>query len=234
MNSLRELDTELWAVEAPQSYMGLPVGTRMTVLRSGGSLVLISPVKMHDALVSALSKLGQVRHIIAPNNFHYLHAQGCKHRFPDAVLWAAPGLARRSGTVSCDRQLPSAGEFLDDIRICRLDALGTMGMSGARAADEHLFLHEPSRTLITTDLLFNFSRSAPRRLRLALKLLGGGCKPGMTNLEKWATPDRTALWGSFAPVLGWDYDRVIMAHGDIIESDGKKTLEASVKAFCRS
>lgn len=46
---LREIDTGIWATEAPQRFLGAEVGTRMTVIGlADGSLFVHSPVRLDD------------------------------------------------------------------------------------------------------------------------------------------------------------------------------------------
>ncbi|MBW4663149.1 MAG: hypothetical protein KME01_02955 [Chroococcus sp. CMT-3BRIN-NPC107] len=42
---LKEIDTDIWVVDAPFKYFGLSVGTRMTVIRLNNRLAVISPSK---------------------------------------------------------------------------------------------------------------------------------------------------------------------------------------------
>ncbi|MGL5076154.1 MAG: DUF4336 domain-containing protein, partial [Waterburya sp.] len=71
---LQHIDTNLWVAEQPLKFMGLSVGTRMTVLRlADNSLLLISPIQITAQIKQQLDNLGIVRYLIAPNLFHYLY-----------------------------------------------------------------------------------------------------------------------------------------------------------------
>ena len=68
----------------------LPFTTRMTVVRlSGGDLFLHSPVRFERRLADEFNKLGRVRHLISPNQFHYAHIGEWADAFPDAIAWAS-------------------------------------------------------------------------------------------------------------------------------------------------
>src|SRR5262245_39902746 len=93
---LRELAEDLWVAERSQTFYGLPVGTRMTVIRlPGGRLLLHSPVALDDALRAALDSLGRVSYVVAPNRVHHLYAGDVAKSYPEARLWVAPGLERK-------------------------------------------------------------------------------------------------------------------------------------------
>ncbi|NJR48100.1 MAG: DUF4336 domain-containing protein [Hyellaceae cyanobacterium CSU_1_1] len=76
---LRQLDNNLWVAEQPLKFMGLPVGTRMTVIRlADNSLLLISPIAITPEIKQQLNSLGTVRYLIAPNLFHHYIWQTAK------------------------------------------------------------------------------------------------------------------------------------------------------------
>lgn len=101
MRSLERLADDLWVAERPQSFYGLPVGTRMTVMRlSGGRLLLHSPVALDAELRAELDALGQVLYAVAPNRVHHLYAGYVAKLYPQARLWVAPGLERKRPDLS--------------------------------------------------------------------------------------------------------------------------------------
>ncbi|MEM9152979.1 MAG: DUF4336 domain-containing protein, partial [Cyanobacteria bacterium P01_F01_bin.3] len=68
----------------------------MTVIRlKSGDLAVISPIRLSDDLQNQIDSLGRVRHIIAPNLFHYLFASDFKATYPPASFWAVPGLLEK-------------------------------------------------------------------------------------------------------------------------------------------
>ncbi len=91
---LREIDSNIWVAEQPLRYLGLSVGARMTVLRLNyRELTVISPIQASDTMVGQLDELGTVQHIVAPNLYHYSFIASFKALYPDATVWAVPGLA---------------------------------------------------------------------------------------------------------------------------------------------
>src|SRR2546425_11918335 len=93
---LRQLAENLWVAERPQSFYGLPVGSRMTVIRLAGErLLLHSPVTLDPDLRGQLDSLGRVCFAVAPNRVHHLHAGEVAGAYPAARLWVAPGLERK-------------------------------------------------------------------------------------------------------------------------------------------
>lgn len=60
--------------------------------------------------------------------------------------------------------------------------------------------------------------------------VGGQHHPGMPRSVKAGVKDKAAFESSLATILGWDFDRVIVGHGDVIDFDGKPKLRAALAA----
>jgi hypothetical protein len=77
----------VWVADAPFSFFGVRLGTRMTVVRlRDGGLFVHSPVPLTPALRAEVDALGSVRHIVAPNIAHHLYVGEWKEAYPDALL----------------------------------------------------------------------------------------------------------------------------------------------------
>ena len=86
----------MWVAQAPLRFYGIPFGTRMTVVRlRNGALWLHSPIGIDAALERALRELGEVRFVVSPNKLHHLYLADAQAAFPEAELYAPPGLSRK-------------------------------------------------------------------------------------------------------------------------------------------
>ncbi len=218
----RQLATDLWVTERPQRALGVEMGTRMTVVRlADGSLFVHSPVALDRPTRAALDALGPVRHVVAPNKFHHLYAGAYPVVYLDARLYAAPGLAERRRDLPIDETLhdtpPQAWAGQIEQTLFR----------GMPVTNEVVFLHRATRTVIFTDLVTNI-RSAPGfDTRLLFLLNGTYGRFGSGWIERLLTRDRAAARASVERVLAWDFDRVIMAHGEILEHGGPTAARAA-------
>jgi hypothetical protein len=80
-------------------------------------------------------------------------------------------------------------------------------------------------TLIVADLLFNFGRGGSLWTRLfARYVMRLKNFIGMSPFFRLMIRDRQAFRRSMATMMAWDFDRVIVAHGGIIERGGKARL----------
>jgi hypothetical protein len=230
---LREIDRDLWVAEQPLRYLGLSVGTRMTVIRlSSGELVVISPIRIDVAIIEQLNELGTVAHIVAPNLYHYLFAADFKKLYPQALFWAAPGLDTKKPELAIDRTIDvNSSSLWEGVEHIFFDGFSTLTLGGFDPIDEFVFFHIASRTLILTDTALHIDRSFPIFTQLATSILGGYKSLSPTLLERIATTDKQKVTKSVDRVLSWDFDRVIMAHGTIIERDGKAMFERGYARF---
>ena len=90
--------------------------------------------------------------------------------------------------------------------------------------NEIVFYQPSSKTLIITDSAFNFDSSFPTMTQLAARVFGNYQLLKPSWLEKIAVQDKQTLTQSIDKVLEWDFQRIIMAHGSIIENNAKSQL----------
>jgi hypothetical protein len=231
---LQCLDENIWVAEQPQKYFGLSIGTRMTVIRDQEScrLTVISPIKPTLDLDKELSELGVVSDLVAPNSYHHLYCNEFKHRYPQAKLWGSSALKRKCPDLLIDNLLMSAGPSpWAGIQICSLSGLKTMGPLGPSPLNEFVFHHVHSKTIVLTDSAFNFDYSFPWLTRFTTRIAGGYNRLEPTILERLASSDKDSLRKSIQEVLSWNFDRVIVAHGAVVEFGGKAMLTSAYSAF---
>lgn len=218
---MRELGRDIWIAERRQRFYGLEVGTRMTVMRlADGSLLLHSPVELDVALRRELDALGPVRYAVAPSRVHHLHAGEVARAYPGARLWVAPGLPRKRP------DLEFAAVLDDEAPPEWRGQVEQVFFRGRPFENEVVFLHRPSRTLLMCDLVFNFGPSAPALTRALVRLIGSYGRFGPSKLDPLLIRDRRAARESLERILAWDFDRVVVAHGDVLESGGRDALRA--------
>jgi len=219
VDALRQLGPEICIAERPQRFYGLEVGTRMTVIRLGGArLLLHSPVALDPELRRELDSLGRVCFVVAPNRVHHLYAGQVAEAYPEARLWVAPGLERKRPDL---RFVAVLG---DEAPAEWRGELEQVFFRGRPYENEVVFFHRASRTLILCDLAFNFGPSAAAPTRLLMRLLRSYGRFGPSKLDPLLIRDRRAARESLERILDWDFDRVVVAHGDVLESGGREAL----------
>ena len=219
---LTEIDRDIWIAEGPSvSFFGFPYPTRMTLVRlSDGGLWLCSPIELTDALAGEIKALGPVRHLVSPNKIHHLFLGQWAQAWPEAKLWASPGLARRRRDLSFDGELGDAAEPAWESDIDQLIFRGSF------ALEEVVFFHRASRSAIITDLVQKFDPATQRGWRGLLMRLDGlvgpeGSTPRELRLTFW---NRRAAREALRKALGWNPQRLIIAHGQWVRENGREAL----------
>lgn len=219
LGSLRQLADNLWVADRPQAFYGFSVGTRMTVLRlPEGRLLLHSPVALDPGLRQDLDSIGRVAFVVAPNRLHHLYAGDVVKSYPGARLWVAPGLQRKRPDLVYEAIL---GDDSPEEWRAEVDQAF---FRGRPYENEVAFFHRASRTLILCDLAFNFGPSAATSTRLLMKALRSYGRLGPSTLDPLLIRDRQAARASLERILSWDFDRIIVAHGDVLETGGHDIL----------
>lgn len=230
---LKAIDTDLWVAEQPLKYFGLEVGTRMTIVRlNQHKLMVISPICLNEAIIDQLDQLGQVSYIVSPNLYHHLFLNQFKQAYPSAEIWVTSGLEHKRPDLQIDQVLSDrAVQSLGDIEALQVEGFSTLSPTGYELVNEWAFFHPKTRTLIVTDLAFHFDSSSSLITQLISRLLGGYQQLRPSFLEKMATRDKAQVKQSIQQILAWDFDRVIVAHGSILEQGGKQQFQQGYEWF---
>ena len=160
INVYKPIAPDVGIVDGPFEYLTaagvrlpLPFTTRMTVVRlSNYDLFLHSPIKFDEALASELQRIGPIRHLVSPNQFHYAHIGEWSKAFPDAITWASPRVRQRARARHVD--VTFARDLAPDPpEEWRQDIDQTLFPGGY--FKEFVFFHKVSKSLILTDAIIN-------------------------------------------------------------------------------
>jgi len=219
---LREFAQGIHLVESTVRFYGVRVQTRMTVVRlSDSRLFLYSPVTLDASTRRDLDRLGEVAFIVSPNKIHHLSMGEYIDAYPDAKAFASPGLPERRPDLSFDGVL---GDQPDPAWASDLDQAAVRGNI---FFSEIVFLHRASGTLLVADLVENFDRHTASLLGRALaRLFGVGSKPVASPEHRLYTSDAAAAAESLERIRSWDFERIVVSHGTLIESEGRAVIDA--------
>jgi Domain of unknown function (DUF4336) len=215
---LRDFGPAIWIAEGPVvSFYGFPYPTRMALIRlADGGLLVWSPIALSPQIAAAVDALGPVRHIVSPNALHHLFLGEWRSAYPGARLYASPGLRRRRKDLAFDADLLDAPEpdWAADI--------DQVLMRGSFAMTEAVFFHRASRTAIFADLIQNFPRHWFKGWRGVVARLDGLVAPNPGAPREWRASfvNRRAARAALKRILDWPIERVLIAHGDAVDSNG--------------
>lgn len=222
LKSSESLAENLWVYDEPLKFGLLQMNHRMSVVRlQSGPLWIHSPVQLTESKRAEIERLGEVAFFVAPSTFHDLYWKEWFEGYPGARFCAVPGMREAHSELPFNDEITGTGNAWEE-------EIETLPLKGIPKLNETVFLHRSSRTLIVADLLFNLVRWEKRpnpATKLMLKAAGTYGHAGVSRLFRMFIKDRKAMRHSLDEVLSRDFDRVVVGHGDVIETGGKEILE---------
>lgn len=220
MHELDEPEHGLWTFHQPLSVMGAEIGTRMTVVRlQDGQLLVHSPIRLTTELRARIDALGRVGHVLAPNRDHYLFVRDFENGYPDAVLYAAPGVPEQLPDVRFDVVLAHP----QTVNVWN-DTVPQLYFRSSPRLQEVVLFHRASRTLITSDLAFNIQHSEGLVSQVMLRLNDSYKSFGPSRVCRSHITDPAMARADVDAILEVGAGRMIMGHGEIVLSGATDQL----------
>jgi hypothetical protein len=192
-------------------FYGFPYPTRMAVIRlSTGKVWVWSPIALTRELAYEVEAIGPVGYVVSPNKLHHLFLPAWRHRWPDAQLYAPPGLAAKQ------KQLHFDAELRDEPAKPWMSDIDQVVFRGSFAMQEVVFFHRATRTAIFGDLIQRFPQAMGQGWKgMMMRLSGLVGQQGGTPLD-WRLTflSRTSARAARRAVLGWKPQRLLIAHGE--------------------
>lgn len=219
---MQQVTDDLWVLRYPFALLGMPMGRTVTVIRlRSGDLVIHSTGSFTASDITAIRLLGRPGWLVEATLSHDTFAIAGRNAFPGATYLAPEGFPVPGGTALSLQTIPPSWE----------DELEVLPLEGMPLVREHVFFHKPTRTLIVADLVFNFGAGSSAWMRRFFRVAGGiRSYPGMRRLFKLLIRDRVAFASSLQRLMQWDFDRLIVGHGEIIETDAKARVAMALAA----
>lgn len=186
---------------------------------------------------------GNLKYIVALDYEHHIFISEWAKAYPDAKLIGPEGLPEKRYKMKDDKIGSEKWAVIfkkdgkRDIKIDpEFDADFEYEYVDGHANLEIVFFYKPDRVLIQADLMFNlpakeqYSRVQTEEAApgLMARIFEGaqtpeGANPRWMKRFNWylATKDRDSMTESLRIIDGWDWDMMIMCHGDVLETGGK-------------
>ena len=219
---MQQIAENLWLLRFPLRLLGLQIGRNVSVIRlASGKLIIHSTAPFDPNVVARIRAKGQPAWLLDATRFHDSCAAEGRAAFPEVTYLVPEPFPHRDRL----RGIPLENvpdEWAGEVELRRID--------GMPSVQEHAVFHRPSRTLIVGDLLFNFRENASWWTKLVARwVMRLDRLVGMSLVFRSMIRDKAAFHRSMADIFAWDFDRVIVGHGSVIETGGKELLREVVQ-----
>ena len=216
---LTPIDDGMLTVEGRIKMPLMDLPRRMTVVRLHDSrLVVWSAIALDDAAMATFEAFGRPAFLVVPNDHHRLDAKAWKNRYPELKVIAPEGAREKIADVGAvDTTSPDFGD----------PGVTFVTVPGTRAHEAALVVRrERGTTLVLNDLVGNIHAASGIDGWL-LRLAGfAGDDAQIPRVVKMALVKDAA--DLRAQLLEWaelpGLRRIIVSHGDPIESEPQRTL----------
>lgn len=190
---------------------GMNVPIRSLLVDAAGDRILISPVGTSEERAGVDNRLTA---LVAPSLLHHKFLADAIHRYQPNTLWAPPGFSDKHPDfapvhVFGTEPWPYAG------------VLDYVYLDGSPRTNEVVFFHRATRTLYTADLFFNIQRPEGFLTPVMFRLQGIYKRFAVIRARKHWVTDMAAFRRSLDQMFEWDFDRIVMSHGDVVDRDAR-------------
>lgn len=212
-------DDAWWLTGTVKFNPVIRLARNMAVLRNGRELTLINAIRLDDAGLKKLEALGDVAHVMrigihAMDDAFYLDRYGAKY-------WSVD----RGGLA------PSTTELTEDCALPFPDA-EVFRFRDTVEAEAAILVRREGGLLITCDSVQHWAPSP--LMSLSAKMITrvmGFQKPAQIGppWKKIMTPKGGTLKPDFERLAGLGFDKLIGAHGGLLERDATDALRATIR-----
>ncbi|GAA6008058.1 uncharacterized protein JCM10292_000726 [Rhodotorula paludigena] len=238
---IRQLDAHTTIFSQPFSRGPVPFGGRSTAIKlRNGDVWLAASHPLDPATLKTITDLGDVKHIVVFDSEHKMYTKQYTDAFPSARLYFPPKAAaqwRKQGLITPEVEQRlftygtqgSVGNRPDPFEESTGGEIKSADFTHAHVNEDIAFFHVPTKTVIEADLLMNLPPSeqySKTSARSTLPWLSHRARPGTKTHQRFvyhlAATNKAEMRAAARQVAGWDFDRIIPCHGDVIETGGKK------------
>jgi len=206
----------LWTQQYPLNMGGGHQDRIVTFIRlKSGDLILHSTGPFTQADFVEIKILGKPAWMVDTMLRHDTFSKQARQVFPDIPYLAPEGFAD-AAALEIKPLLPVPAAWTPEVEVLLIE--------GMPAVKEHVFLHMPTRTLIVADLVFNFEHASWWTNFFRKTVMGVKSHPDSARLYPLQIKDRAAYDRSIRDLMTRDFDRIIVGHNAIVETDGKHLL----------
>lgn len=218
----REIGNGIALVQYPLRAFAIDFRRYVTLLRlADGRLVIHSTGPFTPEDVAAIRRFGKPSWMVEATLMHDTHARAARAAFPELPYLVPSDLTKISG-VPIQPLDPPPVDWAPEIEVLKI--------GGLRKTNEHAFFHRASRTLVLADLLFHVPEEARGWPRFfARHIMQLPRLPGISAFFRLLIRDQVAFTLSMQRILEWDFEQIVVGHGEPIQNDAKAIFTQALR-----
>lgn len=210
-----------WFADSIKMLPQVHLPARTVAVQHEGRVIVISPSPNLRSIEADLRALGEVTDLVAPNLFHHLGVATARELFPEATLWGVEGFRKSKPTIDWQRGLTEAEWPYHEI-------LPLVNLAGMPKANEAVFFHPGSKTLICQDLAFNLVEPMGFVNSLPFRAFGTYRRFAMSKMFSKFITDRADFLKSMDQLQAFGFENLLMAHGVPLEGNANEQLRSAL------
>lgn len=224
----RHLADDVAVMSFPFRVFGIDFSRNVTLLRLGdGRVVIHSSAPFTEKDMAAIRTFGEPAWLVDATLMHDTFAKEGRAALTGLPYLAPNRFAEVSGVPTQSLDAPPS-DWANELEVLRIE--GTK-------KDEHVFFHRRSRTLVVADLFFSFPAGTRGWARFFARRIMGlppitdvrGQKAevglfGVSRFFRMLVSDKQAFERSIRRMLEWDFERVVVAHREPLETGAKEAV----------
>lgn len=198
----------------------------MAIIREGGEVTLLNPVRVDDRVEAQIAALGEIRHVIRLGCFHGIDDPYYVQKF-GAKMWAQPG-----GTTYTE---PPIDQPLSSEAALPFEGAQLFEFNGTKQPESALLLQREKGILFTCDAIQNYGDYSYNNLlaKLLMPFIGFPREtivgPIWLRLQ---TVEDCSLEPEFRRLLALQFDSLLSAHGTLLKTGAHAAVERAInRAF---
>jgi hypothetical protein len=219
----RQISDDVVVMSFPWRTLGIDFRRNVTLLLlSNGRVVIHSTARFTSEDIAAIRRFGEPGWLVEASLMHDTFAKEGRAAFSDLPYLAPEGFAKVS-EVSTESLHPPPSDWAGEIEVLRIDGM---------RMNEHALFHRRSRTLVVADLFFSlpaetqgWPRFFARHLMRLPRLFG------ISVFFRLMIRDRPAFERSVNALMDLDFEKLIVAHWEPLETEAKPAVEQALRDF---
>jgi len=223
-----EVASNIWTIEAKECvYYRPPIQPRypythraVVICLNNDSLFILSPIQLTSDIRTDIDAIGVVKYLVSPNHLHHLYLGDWSQAYPEARLYASPGLASKRKDLTFYKTLSTnmpESEWADQIDQCIFG-------SGNGWFDEIVFFHRASRSVVFTDMVMDFDPGIFSSISRVTTQWNQMYRHTPCGAQLAHIFDRASLRDALKSVRAWEPEYVIVAHSPWLCVEGQKQV----------